>query len=134
MLPLVLPTLLAFAGSADDGTLGFTQARLRAMNAHDVSAVVDFYESGAESVGPDGRSSKGPDALRAAWQARFGVPSKVEVKDVTYVASPNEVFVYGLLETDPAGGKPVVERFSELRVRLHGRWFVRFESRQPVAP
>ena len=135
MLPLLLPSLLAFAGSADDGTLGFTEARLRAVNAHDVAAVVSYYESGAESVGSDGRSAKGDEALRAAWQARFAAGAgKVEMKDLNYVASADEVFVYGLVSSGTEGQAPMLERFTELRVKRHGRWYVRFESRQPVKP
>ncbi len=135
MLPLLLPALLA-AGSADDGTLAFTQARLQAMNARNLDALVELYETGAEAVQADGRSFKGAAALRAAWQERLATGAKTQVKDATYVSSPDEVFVYGVVATEPAapGAAPTTERFSELRVRRHGRWYLRFESRQPVRP
>ena len=137
MLSLLLPALIALAPTpapADDGTIAFTQARVAAMNARNLDALVDLYESGAEAVQPDGRTCKGAVALRSSWQERLTAQPKVEVKDATYVASPDEVFVYGVMVTNPAGADPVSERFSELRVKRHGRWYLRFESRQPVRP
>ncbi|HJW08227.1 MAG TPA: nuclear transport factor 2 family protein [Holophagaceae bacterium] len=136
MLPLLLPALIALAPApapADDGTIAFTQARVAAMNSRNVDALVDLYESGAEAVQADGRSCKGAAALRTAWQERLTAQPKVEVKDATYVAGPDEVFVYGVLLTSPTpGGEPIAERFSELRIKRHGRWYLRFESRQPL--
>lgn len=126
---LMVPALILIAPGADEGTFALTRARLQAVNAGDVDAVMSLYEGGAEALLPDGRRVKGA-ALRQAWTDSFakGKP-KVELKEVTYVAGPDGVFAYGTLLVTREGQAPETFTHTEFRVRRGGRWVVRFEGR-----
>jgi ketosteroid isomerase-like protein len=129
---LLLPALVMAAPGADEGTFTLTKARIQAVNAGDVDGLMNYYESNAEALLPDGRRIKGSQALRDAWKETFakGMP-KVEVKEVTYLASPDGVFAYGTVVVNREGQATETYTWSEYRVKRQGRWMVRFEGRTP---
>ncbi len=130
---LILPALVMVAPGADEGTFTLTRARVQAVNAGDVDGLMTYYEGSAEALLPDGRRIKGAQALRAAWKETFakGTP-KVEVKEVTYLASPDGVFAYGTVVVNREGQAAETYTWSEYRVKRQGRWMVRFEGRTPL--
>jgi ketosteroid isomerase-like protein len=117
------------APGTDEGTFALTRARLQALNSGDVEAVLGLYEGNAELVLANGTRVKGTDGLRAAWKETFakGKP-KVELKEVTYLASPDGVFAYGTVTLTREAAAPETYTFTEYRVRRQGRWLVRFEG------
>lgn len=134
MLPtLLLPALIALAPGTDEGTFALTRTKLQALNAADVDSVMGLYEGNAELVLANGTRVKGADHLRAAWAETFakGKP-KVELKEVTYLASPDGVFAYGTVVLTREGAAAETYTFTEYRVKRQGRWLVRFEGHTPA--
>ncbi len=130
---LILPALVMLAPGADEGTFALTRAQLQALNAGDVDGLLGLYEGNAELLRADGTRVKGAANLRAAWAEVFakGKP-KVELKEVTYLASPDGVFAYGTLVLTRDSQAPETYTFTEYRVKRQGRWLVRFEGHAPA--
>lgn len=130
---LLLPALVMLAPGAEDGTFALTRSQIQALNAGDLDALMGLYEGNAELMRADGTRVKGAANLRAAWTEIFakGRP-KVELKEVTYLASPDGVFAYGTLTVTREAAAPESYTFTEYRVKRQGRWLVRFEGHTPA--
>jgi len=92
------------------------------------AAMACFWDDPGLHVILNGEVHRGPDAVRAVikqWMEQHDSMS-VTADDVTYVTSGEDVIVVGTATYDPspvgAPGTLLVERWSDLRRKVDGRW------------
>lgn len=92
------------------------------------AAMACFWDDPGLHVILNGEVHRGPDAVRAEikqWMEQHDSMS-VTADDVTYVTSGEDVIVVGTATYDPspvgAPGTLLVERWSDLRRKVDGRW------------
>jgi uncharacterized protein (TIGR02246 family) len=100
-----------------------------AMGRKDVDAVMAcFWDHPDVVLAQNGQVHRGSDAVRAAVNALFDQHESIslEVNEVTHLPSGDGVIGVGTATYDlkPAGGprQMVVERWSDLRRKIDGRW------------
>jgi ketosteroid isomerase-like protein len=100
-----------------------------AMSRKDLDAAMDCFLNGQDLVVMlDGHVYRGHDAVRAAFKEVFDQNESVrlEVNEITHVPSGDAVIGIGTAtyELKQAGRPPrlMVERWSDLRRKIDGRW------------
>ena len=102
---------------------------IEAMERKDLDAVMAcFWDNPDLFVVLDGKVKRGPPAVRAAFKELFDQNESVrlEVNEVTHLPSGDGVIGVGTAtyELKSEGGPPrlMVERWSDLRRKIGGRW------------
>jgi uncharacterized protein (TIGR02246 family) len=105
------------------------QRLTEAMSRKDVDAVMACFSNDADLVVVlDGTVYRGPEEMRAGVQAMFdhNESVKLEVNEISLVPSGDAIIGVGTATHDhrPRSGarKLVVERWSDLRRKIDGRW------------
>ena len=100
-----------------------------AMSRKDLDAAMDCFLNGPDLVIVlNGNVYHGADAARAAFKEVFdhNETVRLEVNEITHVQSGDAIIGIGTAtyELKPAGGPPrlMVERWSDLRRKIDGRW------------
>ncbi len=91
------------------------------------AAMACFWNSPDLVVVIDGAVQRGPAAVRKGMEQLFAQnPVKLEINEITYLTSGDGVIGVGTATFDfqPAGGQRhlMVERWSDLRRKVDGRW------------
>lgn len=115
------------------------KAFVKAFNHRDADAIAAMWDEDGDYIDETGTRYAGRDAIHSEFEHYFhtsyGRKIKLHADSVRFLR-PDIVLIDGTSEVDPApAGKPVVGRFSAIRIKKDGQWLLTSvrESAEEVA-
>lgn len=104
------------------------QAFVKAFNHRDASAIAEMWDEDGDYIDETGTHYVGRDAIHDEFEnyfhSSYGRKIKVHANSIRFLR-PDIVLIDGTSEVDPAPeGKPVVGRFSAIRIKKDGKWLL----------
>lgn len=104
------------------------KAFVKAFNHRDANAIAAMWDEDGDYIDETGTRYTGRDAIHSEFEHYFhtsyGRKIKLHADSVRFLR-PDIVLIDGTSEVDPApAGKPVVGRFSAIRIKKDGQWLL----------
>lgn len=101
---------------------------IQAFNQRDANAIADMFDENGDYLDETGTLYSGREAIREEFERYFrtsyGRTIQVHVNSIRFL-QPGLALIDGTSEVDPSPpGKPVIGRFSAIRVKKEGKWLL----------